>query len=89
MNLNHTKWIKENPSEPHICYKVTREMLRAFPELWRVHGYYYCWILGKRKHWWLTDGNVVIDPTASQFPSKGEGRYEECHGEFGVYHEPM
>lgn len=76
------KWILENvpnyESAYGKCAEVTTEMLKAFPELKRVRGHYYCVSWGKRAHWWLVapDGSVV-DPTATQFPTKGRGVYIE------------
>lgn len=76
--MTYAEWIKENVPETYgSCREATRDMLKAFPHLRRVRGHYYCWVWGKRKHWWLMDGDTILDPTASQFPSKGEGRYEE------------
>lgn len=60
------------------CDKATREMVKEFPELRRVAGYYHCVLWGRRTHWWcVTEDGEVVDPTASQFPSKGKGWYEE------------
>lgn len=60
------------------CAEVTQAMAAAFPELKRVRGHYYCLIWGERSHWWLVapDGSIV-DPTAAQFPTKGNGEYVE------------
>lgn len=78
--MNYQEWIEENvPDSYGACREVTKDMQKEFPELRRVRGHYYCWVWGKREHWWLEDGEV-IDPTASQFPSKGKGRYEEWQG---------
>lgn len=60
------------------CDTRTRLMVEAFPELRRVPGYYYCPIWGRRTHWWcVTQDGTVIDPTATQFPLRGIGVYEE------------
>lgn len=60
------------------CQEITTDMLIRFPELSRVRGYYHCPIWGKREHWWLKNKiGQIIDPTSSQFPSKGTGEYEE------------
>jgi hypothetical protein len=60
------------------CASVTEHMAAAFPELRRVRGHYYDFGWGERAHWWLVtaDGRIV-DPTAKQFPSRGQGHYEE------------
>ena len=47
-----------------------------------VRGYYFCPLWGKQAHWWCEkpDGTVV-DPSVSQFPTKGAGAtYEEFDG---------
>lgn len=60
------------------CAETTRQMAIVFPELQRVRGHYYCPIWGKREHWWLkTADNVIVDPTKTQFPSRGLGEYVE------------
>lgn len=77
MKPEYQAWIREHVGESYgKCADATEAMLTAFPELLRVRGHYYCSAWGERAHWWLvdTDGNV-IDPTASQFPSKGSGEY--------------
>lgn len=77
MKACYHKWISKNVQEAYgKCAEVTLEMERVFPELLRVRGHYYCPLWGDREHWWLVDfeGNVV-DPTASQFPSRGFGVY--------------
>lgn len=50
------------------CASATAMMVKAFPELRRVRGYY-----SGREHWWCetADGDVV-DPTAAQYDSDGE-----------------
>jgi hypothetical protein len=60
------------------CEQATKDMAAAFPELRRVRGHYYDLRWGERAHWWLVapDGSIV-DPTAAQFPSAGNGHYEE------------
>lgn len=72
-------WIKENVEGDGYgkCAEITEAMAKAFPELTRVRGHYYCPSWGERTHWWLTtpDGKIV-DPTKDQHPSHGLGRYE-------------
>jgi hypothetical protein len=79
MNQLYRDWISKNVTETYgYCAEVTEQMAKSFPELRRVRGHYYCTVWGERGHWWLVDeeGNVV-DPTADQFPSKGNGVYVE------------
>lgn len=73
----YEEWIEQNVVEPYgQCREKTLEMLEAFPELFRVRGHYMCLIWGEREHWWLVDPQgVIVDPTKSQFPSKGIGEY--------------
>lgn len=59
------------------CDRATKEMVEAFPELRRAAGFaHVSW--GRDQHWWCVapDGSVV-DPTASQFGTRGVLRYEE------------
>jgi hypothetical protein len=79
MRRRYARWIIDNVKNTGYgqCFEITRLMKKAFPELKRVRGHYYCWCWDKREHWWLKDGNVIIDPTSEQFPSKGQGVYTE------------
>lgn len=74
----YAEWITHHVSAACAgqCAEVTLAMCAEFPELTRVRGHYYDVVWGERQHWWLvaTDG-AVIDPTASQFPTKGRGVY--------------
>lgn len=77
--MTYADWIAANVTKAYgQCAEVTEAMADAFPELTRVRGRYLCPIWGERDHWWLIapDGSIV-DPTASQFPSKGGGEYVE------------
>ncbi len=79
MHEKYRAWITSHvPENCHNkCAKYAEQMAEAFPELTRVRGHYYCSVQGERRHWWLVseDGHIV-DPTASQFPSKGTGEYK-------------
>lgn len=79
--MTYQEWIDQLDDVTGKCEEITAAMAEAFPELRRVRGHYHCWIWGKREHWWLMDGDEVVDPTAAQFPSKGEGSYVEWEGE--------
>jgi hypothetical protein len=79
--MTYDEWIAANyPTEREAygkCAEATDAMQRAFPELQRVRGHYYCFAWGERSHWWLvTADGVIVDPTAVQFPSRGNGVYE-------------
>jgi len=78
MTTAYDEWITENVTKAYgECAEVTELMAAEFPELTRVRGHYYCHIWGERAHWWLVDANgTIVDPTKSQFPSKGNGQYE-------------
>lgn len=84
--MSHSKiakyndWIKENVDQDCLgkCKEMAEIMLETFLELRMVRGHYYCPIWGERGHWWLIDENDdIVDPTRSQFPSKGLGLYVE------------
>lgn len=79
MKADYQKWIAENVVELGYgeCHHYAQKMAAAFPELTYVQGYYYCPLWGERMHGWCIDpDNNVVDPTASQFPSKGNGYYD-------------
>ena len=80
VTLVYKQWIASNVDGDGYgkCAEITQRMADAFPELRRVRGHYYCVAWGERGHWWLvaSDGTIV-DPTASQFPSRGNGVYVE------------
>ena len=73
----YTVWIAANVSQAYgACAEMTLKMKEAFPELTRVRGHYYCLVWGERAHWWLaTPEGQIVDPTATQFPSRGIGVY--------------
>ena len=79
MQQAYENWIAVNVKDTYgNCVFVTLQMQKAFPSLIRVRGHYHCPVWGKRPHWWLkTDSGEIVDPTASQFPSQGGGRYVE------------
>lgn len=80
MSDQYQRWIEANVKDDGYgqCAEVTAAMASAFPELRRVRGHYYCTVWGQRTHWWLVDRDGArVDPTATQFPSKGVGVYEE------------
>lgn len=79
MDHAYEQWISANVSESYgACKEVTTAMAQAFPELRRVRGHYQDALWGKRSHWWLvTPDGSIVDPTASQFPTRGHGEYVE------------
>lgn len=78
MKKQYQEWIEKNVSDPYYtCAARTTEMAKAFPELTRVRGHYCDAACGVREHWWLVDEHGgEVDPTAAQFPTKGNGFYE-------------
>lgn len=80
MLVVYAEWIRKNVRGDGRgqCREVTQAMAAAFPGLKRVRGHYWCPVTSERvEHWWLVTGKeVVVDPTAAQFPSAGNGRYE-------------
>lgn len=76
MKPEYADWITTVTETYGTCREVTEAMAVAFPELTRVRGHYYCFAWGERAHWWLVDpAGEIVDPTATQFPSKGRGVY--------------
>lgn len=65
------------------CKEVSEALVAADPTLTLVRGYYHDPIWGKQPHWWCKkpDGTIV-DETKLQFPSAGNGYYEEFDGWF-------
>ena len=63
------------------CKEMAEQLIRDDPQLRLVRGFYHCPFWGRQQHWWTekADGTIV-DPTVSQFPSNGAGRYEEFTG---------
>lgn len=63
------------------CKEMSEALIEADPTLTMVRGWYHCYIWGPQQHWWVKDINGnIIDPSARQFPSKGNGEYEEYDG---------
>ena len=76
----YQQWIADNVPASDVygqCAKWCERMRDVFAELELRAGYYMDVAWGPRQHWWLQapDGSIV-DPTASQFPTKGKGVYE-------------
>lgn len=65
------------------CREMSEELIRQDPILILVRGHYYCPLWDSDEpHWWCKkpDGTIV-DPTARQFPSAGNGIYTEFGGQ--------
>ena len=74
MNSKYEKWVAEHTEicAGANCAEATSLLIIEFPELTRVRGHYYCVVWGEREHWWCVDPqDNIVDPTASQFPTKG------------------
>jgi len=80
IDKKYMDWIRHNVPEDCLgdCKMYSEAMAQEFTELKLVRGHYYCPIWGERGHWWLVhpDG-YIVDPTRVQFPSNGNGLYEE------------
>jgi len=64
------------------CKEMSEALVAANPKLRLVRGHYFCplWA-SNEQHWWCVDENGTIhDPTKLQFPSAGNGIYEEFDG---------
>ena len=75
MKQHYQEYINQLTEVKGKCAEITLDMQGKFPELVRVRGYYVCPLVGERPHWWLKDGQEVVDPTAAQF--SGFGQYQE------------
>lgn len=78
MRYKYKNWINKHVSEHYgKCTEATILMAKAFPELQRIRGHYVCpFVDKKREHWWLvTKKGDIVDPTAKQFLSGGNGEY--------------
>ena len=74
------KWISENVNGDGYgdCEVHAKALADEFPGLRVAAGFYHCPSWGRRTHWWcVTQSGEIADPTATQFPSGGCGRYEE------------
>jgi hypothetical protein len=66
------------------CQSLCKAAIDADSTLRLVRGHYYCPIWNSREpHWWTVriDG-AIHDPSKYQFPSRGNGTYEEFDGMF-------
>lgn len=50
------------------CHHQCLKMIEQFPELKIVKGHYIDLVWGTREHFWCVDGEIIVDPTKSQFP---------------------
>ncbi len=64
------------------CLQMSKEAVEADPTLTLVRGYYFCPIWNtEEQHWWtVRQDGTIYDPTARQFPSKGNGLYTPFDG---------
>lgn len=63
------------------CREMSESLVAVDPTLRLVRGHYYCPQWGEQPHWWCVDTNgKIVDPTALQFPSQGNGVYVEFDG---------
>lgn len=78
MDQKYQDWIHKHYPDggASMCNGATADMVKEFPELTRVRGYYGCPRWGRSAHWWCkTATGEIVDPTAGQFVPGGE--YEE------------
>jgi len=64
------------------CQEFCELAVKNDPSLTIVRGHYYCPIWNSSEpHWWTVrlDG-TIYDPTANQFPSRGNGIYTPFSG---------
>lgn len=64
-------WIEKNYPTRESCHlkcaEATLEMQKVFPHLTRHRGQVFVFPCVWVNHWWLKDGDEVIDPTEKQF----------------------
>ena len=76
MEAEYCKYINDLGNAYGQCHTESKCMAKQFPELKLTRGHYYDDIWGRREHWWLTaDDGSIVDPTANQFPTRGQGVY--------------
>lgn len=75
--LQYQEWIGQfTINLKNTCTWVTARMAKAFPELRVVWGMYECSENRHHPHYWcVAPGGLIVDPTVSQFPSQGNGKY--------------
>lgn len=74
MNKKYIFYIAKLINIYGMCAEHTLAMQQKFPELVRIRGHYDCPLNGKICHWWLVAPNgEIVDPTVSQFITKGCG----------------
>ena len=62
------------------CKEACEALLKVFPDLILVRGWYECPLSGDQQHWWLeTPSGSIIDPTIRQFNSIS-GTYRKFTG---------
>lgn len=66
------------------CKELSEAACAADPSLRLVRGYYWCPVWNTQEpHWWCErEDGTIVDPSAKQFPSKGNGTYTEFDGYF-------
>ena len=65
------------------CKAACEQLIKEDPTLRLVRGHYWCPLWNsKEPHWWCEKNGQIIDPTAGQFPSNGNGEYIEFNGFF-------
>lgn len=64
------------------CKELAEKECHKNNTLILIKGWYYCPIWNvKEQHWWCIDKDKnIIDPSKYQYPSKGQGIYEEYKG---------
>lgn len=63
------------------CKEMSEALILKDPSLTLVRGTYWDYMWGDQPHWWCTrEDGTIVDPTAKQFPSKGQGDYTPFDG---------
>lgn len=72
-----------DPALRGTCQRRALELADQDPDLTAVAGWYYCPVTGSNEeHWWCErEDGTIVDPTANQFPSLGQGVYDRYDGD--------
>jgi hypothetical protein len=100
MKPQYEIWIVLNCNDQHKllgkCHEVCLEMQKEFPELRLASGFVHTELnlaayrtRGPWAHWWLMDGEEVVDPTAFQYNNVQPIRYEELPEDHPARHHEM
>jgi len=64
------------------CKELCEQAIKEDPTLTLVRGHYFCFLWETNEpHWWtVRQDGTIYDPSALQFPDKGQGIYKPFDG---------